>query len=58
MPDGLAVQFLSDGSGQFVRCEGLLDEISEKNGKKRVFIRDEIKAKMRKYAKVRISKKR
>jgi len=33
---------------------GLIEEIIEKNGKKRVFIPDEIKEKMRKFAKVRV----
>ena len=32
-------------------------EVSEKNGKKRVFITEEIKRKMEKYAKVRSSGK-
>jgi predicted transcriptional regulator len=35
------------------KCEGLIQEISEKNGKKRVFIPPEIKKKMQKYANVR-----
>ena len=37
------------------KSEGLLEEISEKNGKKRVFIPEEIKEKMQKYAKVRVN---
>ena len=36
---------------------GLIEEISEKNGKKRVFIPEEIKKKFQKYAKVRVGKK-
>lgn len=36
--------------------EGLIQEISEKNGKKRVFVPIEIKEKMQKYAKVRVGK--
>ncbi|MFH1803089.1 MAG: hypothetical protein ABH864_06620 [archaeon] len=39
------------------KTEGLLQEIVESNGKKRVFIPDEIKVKMQKYAKVRMGKK-
>lgn len=39
------------------KTEGLIREIVENNGKKRVFIPDEIKAKMQKYAKVRMGKK-
>ncbi len=35
--------------------EGLLCELSEKNGKKRVFIPEELKEKLRKYAKVRVT---
>ena len=38
------------------KSEGLLGELSEKNGKKRIFIREEIKAKMQKYARVRTGK--
>ncbi|MBU0466292.1 MAG: hypothetical protein KJ718_04375 [Nanoarchaeota archaeon] len=37
--------------------EGLIQEISEKNGKKRVFILEDVKAKMQKYAKVRVGGK-
>ncbi|MCX8158747.1 MAG: hypothetical protein N3D20_00405 [Candidatus Pacearchaeota archaeon] len=36
------------------KSEGLIEEIIEKNGKKRVFIPDEIKVKLAKYAKVRV----
>ena len=36
------------------KCDGLIDEIIEKNGKKRVFVNDEIKQKYAKYAKVRV----
>ena len=36
------------------KSEGLIEEISEKNGKKRVFIPEEIKGKLTKYAKVRV----
>jgi len=39
------------------KSEGLILEISEKNGKKRVYIPAEIKEKLAKYAKVRIGKK-
>ncbi len=35
--------------------EGLVEEITEKNGKKRVFVPEEIKEKLSKYAKVRVS---
>jgi len=35
------------------KSEGLIHEIAEKNGKKRVFIPDDIKVKLQKYAKVR-----
>jgi predicted transcriptional regulator len=38
------------------KSEGLLKEISEKNGKKRVFIPEDIKQKMGKFAKVRVRK--
>ena len=40
------------------KSEGLLQEIQEPNGKKRVFIGDEIKEKLAKYAKVRVKKKK
>jgi len=33
---------------------GLIEEITEKNGKKRVFVPEEIREKLRKYAKVRV----
>ena len=36
--------------------EGLIEEIVEKSGKKRVFVREEIKEKMERYAKVRVKK--
>jgi regulator of replication initiation timing/biotin operon repressor len=39
------------------KSEGLILEISEKNGKKRVYIPEEIKEKLAKYAKVRVGKK-
>ncbi len=39
------------------KSEGLILEISEKNGKKRVYIPAEIKEKLAKYAKVRVGKK-
>jgi len=35
------------------KAAGLIEEISENSGKKRVFVNDEIKKKMAKYAKVR-----
>ncbi len=38
------------------KSEGLLNELTEKNGKKRVFISSEIKEKLAKYAKVRVKK--
>jgi len=38
--------------------EGLIEEISEKSGKKRVFVPEEIKEKLAKYAKVRVEKGR
>jgi len=38
--------------------EGLIEEISEKNGKKRVFVPEEIKEKLSKYAKVRVNNKK
>jgi DNA-directed RNA polymerase specialized sigma24 family protein len=40
------------------KCEGLLDELIEKNGKKRVFIPQEIREKLSKYAKVRVKTKK
>jgi len=39
------------------KSEGLIEEIIEKNGKKRVFVPEEIKQKLSKYAKVRVKKK-
>jgi predicted transcriptional regulator len=39
------------------KAEGLVQEIVESNGKKRVFIPDEIKSKLQKYAKSRMGKK-
>lgn len=38
------------------KCEGLIHEFSEKNGKKRVYVPAEIQAKLQKYAKVRAKK--
>ncbi len=38
--------------------EGLIEEIVEKNGKKRVFVPAEIKEKMEKYGKVRVKEKK
>ncbi len=38
------------------KSEGLLEEISEKTGKKRVFVPEEIREKLAKYAKVRVGK--
>ena len=38
------------------KCEGLVEEIIEKSGKKRVFIPMEIREKLAKYAKVRVKK--
>ena len=40
------------------KSEGLIEEIIEKNGKKRVFIPEEIREKLSKYAKVRVKKKK
>jgi len=39
------------------KTQGILEEITEKNGKKRVFIPEEIKEKLAKYAKVRLKSK-
>jgi predicted transcriptional regulator len=39
------------------KAEGLVQEIVESNGKKRVFIPEEIKSKLQKYAKSRMGKK-
>lgn len=36
------------------KCEGLLCELTEKNGKKRVFVPEEVRNKLSKYAKVRV----
>ena len=36
------------------KSEGLIKELTEKNGKKRVFIPEDVKEKMQKYAKVRV----
>ena len=36
------------------KSPGIIEEITEKNGKKRVFVPEEIKEKLRKYAKVRV----
>ncbi|MBM3230564.1 hypothetical protein FJZ22_02840 [Candidatus Pacearchaeota archaeon] len=36
------------------KCEGLLCELTEKNGKKRVFVPTEVRNKLAKYAKVRV----
>ena len=38
------------------KTEGLIEEISEKNGKKRVYVPEEIRQKLQKYAKVRVEK--
>lgn len=40
------------------KSESLIEEIVEKTGKKRVYIPEEIKEKMQKYAKVRVTKKK
>lgn len=37
------------------KSEGLIEEVIEPNGKKRVFIREEVRNKLLKYAKVRVS---
>jgi len=37
---------------------GLIEEIIEKNGKKRVFIPEEVRVKLQKYAKVRVKKEK
>ena len=39
------------------KCEGLLEERVEKSGKKRVFIPEDLRQKLQKYAKVRVGKK-
>jgi predicted transcriptional regulator len=38
------------------KSEGLIEEVSEKNGKKRIFIPENVRAKLQKYAKVRTQK--
>jgi len=38
------------------KCEGLIEEVVEKNGKKRVYVPEDIKGKLAKYAKVRVKK--
>ncbi len=38
------------------KSEGLIEEITEKNGKKRVFVPEEVRQKLVKYAKVRVRK--
>ncbi len=38
------------------KCGGLIEEVSEKNGKKRIFIAPEIREKLVKYAKVKVRK--
>ena len=40
------------------KSEGLIQEISEKNGKKRVFVPMEVREKLEKYAKVRVIKEK
>ncbi len=40
------------------KSEGLIMEITEKNGKKRVFVPDSVKEKLAKYAKVRVNNKK
>lgn len=40
------------------KSEGLIEEISERNGKKRVYIPNEIREKLQKYAKVRVRGKK
>ena len=40
------------------KSEGLIREITEANGKKRVYVSEEIKEKLEKYAKVRVKKAR
>jgi predicted transcriptional regulator len=40
------------------KSEGLINELIEKNGKKRVFVLDSVKEKLAKYAKVRVRGKR
>lgn len=38
------------------KSEGLIEEIIEKNGKKRIFVRDYVRERLAKYAKVRVKK--
>lgn len=40
------------------KSDGLIEEIVEKNGKKRVYIPEEVRVKLQKYAKVRVGKKK
>ena len=40
------------------KSEGLIQEIAESNGKKRVYVSEEIKEKLEKYAKVRVRKEK
>jgi hypothetical protein len=40
------------------KSEGLIEESIEKNGKKRVYVRPEMREKLAKYAKVRVKKKK
>ena len=40
------------------KSEGIIMEITEKNGKKRVYVPDEIKEKLAKYGKTRVAKKK
>lgn len=40
------------------KCYGLIEEVVEKNGKKRVYIPEEIREKLHKYSKTRLGKKR
>jgi len=40
------------------KSEGLIEELVEKNGKKRVYVPEEIKEKLSKYAKVRVGKRK
>jgi chromosome segregation and condensation protein ScpB len=39
------------------KSEGLIMEISEKNGKKRIFVPEDIRTKMKKYARTRVEKR-
>jgi len=40
------------------KSEGLIEEIVEKNGKKRVYVPEKVREKLLKYAKVRVRKGR